>query len=522
MKNRQIFLTLIFIALLIGDLSYFCSAQKKSEGATVARPNIIFFLVDDMGWEDSSVPFWDRIVAQNKKFYTPNMIKLAAKSEKFTAAYANCVCTPSRVSLMTGMNAAHNRVTNWTMFENEMVDGKDSILMPPEWNFNGLSPVKGIPHSIYATSLFQMLKDHGYFTIHCGKAHFGAYQTPGANPLNLGAIINIGGSAAGNPASYLAESDFGYSPARFILQADMPNLVKYWGTPTFLTQDITTEAMKAMDMARKLKEPFFLYMAQYAVHLPYNPDKRFIQKYLDEGYTKPEAAYCALVQGMDKSLGTLVNYLKEHDLTKNTIIIFMSDNGGYSHRPREGEPNTQNYPLRGGKGSLYEGGIREPMMIYWPGVTKPGSVCTQYVDIQDFYPTVLQMAGIKNYKTVQPIDGESIVPYILNPRKKDDKRILIWNYPNAWVSHDALGTDNSWMCAIRQGDWKLIYFEKYGRLELYNLKNDIKEQHNLATEDPQKTKEMARLLTERMKKYDAQRPIYKATDKPVPWPDEIQ
>ena len=505
-----------FFCLLFPTLR--CISQQK----TPNRPNIIFFLVDDMGWQDTSVPFWDSTTAQNKKFHTPNMVQFAATAEKFTNAYANSICTPSRVSLMTGMNAAHHRVTNWTMFKNKAVDGKDSLLTIPEWNVNGLSPIPDQPRSVYATPLPQILKDNGYYTIQCGKAHFGAYQTVGANPLNLGFVKNVGGSAAGNPASYLAESDFGWTPDRFRLDADIPHMTQYWGTNTFLTEDLTKEAMKAMDTARILHKPFFLYMAHYAVHLPYNADERFIQKYLDEGYTEQEAAYCALVEGMDESLGELMYYLTKNHLTKNTIVIFMSDNGGFSHPPREGEPNTQNYPLRGGKGSLYEGGIREPMMIRWPGVTQPKSVCSQYMDIQDFYPTILDMIGIKDYKTVQKIDGESIVPYLTNPSKIDNKRILIWNLPNAWVSYDQLGYDNSWMCAIRQRDWKLIYFEKYARLELYDLKNDIKEQHDLSKQFPEKTKELARLLTQRLKLYKGQMPSYKASGKQVPWPDEVK
>jgi arylsulfatase A-like enzyme len=491
-----------------------------AQHTTSVHPNIIFFLVDDMGWEDTSLPFWDSVTVANGKFHTPNMRRLAAMGEKFTNAYANSVCTPSRVSLMTGMNVARHRVTNWTEFKDKSTDADDAVLAVPPWNVNGISPVSGTNRAVYATPLFQLLKDAGYFTIHCGKAHFGAYKTPGANPINLGAEVNIGGSAAGNPASYLAESDFGFNAQRFILQADIPNMKQYWGTPTFLTQDLTTSAMKAMDTARMRHKPFFLYMAHYAVHLPYNADKRFVQKYLDEGYSKPEAAYCALVEGMDRSLGRLMDYLQENQLTKNTIIIFMSDNGGFSHPPREGRANTQNYPLRGGKGSLYEGGIREPMIIYWPGVTQSGSVCNQYVDIQDFFPTVLQMAGVTHYKTVQKVDGQSMMPYLKNADLSDNKRVLIWNFPDDW-SGGNLGEDNSFLTAIRQGNWKLIYFEKYGRLELYNLKNDIKEQHNLAPEYPKKTKAMARMLTKRLKKYKAQLPTYKSTGKPVPYPDDI-
>lgn len=499
------------IALLM-FISFTVKAQK--------RPNIIFFLVDDMGWQDTSVPFWDSITMQNKKFQTPNMQRFSATAEKFTNAYANSICTPSRVSLMTGMAAGRHRVTNWTEFKNKAVDAKDSLLQIPDWNVNGLSPVPNEEKSVYATPLPQLLKDNGYYTIQCGKAHFGAYQTTGANPLNLGFVKNIGGSAAGNPASYLAEDDFGYDPKHFNLRADIPNMQQYWHTPTFLTEDLTAEAKKAMDTARMKHKPFFLYMAHYAVHLPYNADKRFIQKYLDKGYTKAEAAYCALVEGMDQSFGELLGYLKEHDLEKNTIVIFMSDNGGYSHPPREGNDNTQNYPLRGGKGSLYEGGVREPMMVRWPGVTKAESVSRQYIIIQDFFPTILQMAGIKNYKVAQHIDGQSIVPYLKNPSLKNDKRVLVWNFPNDWTGGD-LGQDNSWLCSIRQGGWKLIYFEKYGRLELYNITKDIKEEHDLTKIFPEKTKEMAKLLTEKLKEENAQMPIYKATGREVPFPDEV-
>ncbi|HEU0228416.1 MAG TPA: sulfatase [Arachidicoccus soli] len=490
-------------------------AQKNS----TSKPNIIFFLVDDMGWQDSSVPFWDSATTQNKKFQTPNMVQFATTAEKFTNAYSTPICTPSRVSLMTGMNAARHRVTNWTAYKNRSVDARDSLLAVPKWNVNGLSP-KPQERSVVATPLAQVLEDTGYFTIQCGKAHFGAYGTIGANPLNLGFTKNIGGSAAGNPASYLAEDDFGWDPNHYKITADIPNMKEYWGTKTFLTEDLTQSAMRELDTAQMLDKPFFLYMAHYAVHLPYNVDKRFIQKYIDEGYTKPEAAYCALVEGMDKSLGELLNYLEQHHLEKNTIVVFMSDNGGYSHAPREGKDNTQNYPLKGGKGSLYEGGIREPMMVRWPGVTTAGTVSKQYTIMEDFYPTLLEMAGIRHYKTIQRIDGESMVPYLKNPKAINDKRVLVWNYPNDWTGGN-WGEDNSFMTAIRKGDWKLIYFEKYGRLELYNIKDDIKEQNDLAKKYPQRVKELAKLLTKKLKEEGGQLPIIKATGKTVPYPDEI-
>ncbi len=484
------------------------------------RPNIILFLVDDMGWQDTSVPFWDSITAANKKFHTPNMERLAARSMKFTNAYANSICTPSRVSLMSGMNAARHRVTNWTMFKNEAVDPKDSILSIPDWNVNGLSPEKGLERSVYVTALPQLLKNVGYYTIHCGKAHFGAYKTPGADPLNIGFDVNIAGSAAGNPASYMAEDDYGNVQGKFNLRA-VPGLKKYWGSHTFLSEALTLEAQLAMDSALEKKQPFFLYMAHFAVHVPYNDDPRYFERYRKMGLDSSEAAYAGLVEGMDASLGRLMQYLKDHQLEKNTIIIFMSDNGGLSNPPRSGKVNSQNYPLRDGKGSLYEGGIREPMLVDWPGVTKPGSETSQYVVIQDFFPTILEMAKVKNYKTVQTIDGESFVPALKNKNYTDSTRTLIWHFPNKWAgaSNDK---EFSWMSALRKGNWKLIYFQKNGKLELYNLKNDIGEQHNLSSVFPEKVKELAKLLTTKLKNHNAQMPLIEQNGERVKWPDEVK
>lgn len=507
--------------VLMASVFFFQGRHAIAQHRSAAQPNIIFFLVDDMGWEDSSVPFWDQAVPQNKKFHTPNMVNFATTAVKFTQAYANSICTPSRVSLMTGMNAGRHRVSNWTMFKDKQVDAQDTIMQPPSWNVNGLSPVPGQPRSVYATPLPQILKDNGYYTIQCGKAHFGAHETIGADPLQLGFVKNIGGSAAGNPGSYLGEADFGYNPDHFSLYADLPNLQQYWGTPTFLTEALTIEAKKAMDTARAMQKPFFLYMAHYAVHLPYNADQRFVQKYLEQGYSQQEAAYCALIEGMDKSLGDLLAYLKDNGLEENTIVVFMSDNGGFSHAPRDGEDNSQNYPLRNGKGALYEGGIREPMMIRWPGVTQPGSTSRQYVAIQDFFPTILEMAGVTHYQTVQKVDGKSMTPYLRNTSLKDNKRAISWNFPNGWKANNQ-SQDCSWTCAIRQGDWKLIYFEKYGRLELYNLSRDIAETTNLLREQPGKARQLAKLLTRKLKDQNAQMAIVQRTGKPAPYPDEIK
>mgnify|MGYP000612018744 FL=1 len=200
MKKRVLVLFVLFV---------FAKLNAQTE-----RPNIILFLVDDMGWQDCSLPFWDKPTKLNSIFHTPNMERLAAKGMMLTNAYANAVCTPTRVSLMTGMNVARHGVTNWTNVKiNTPTDYKDSLLKPANWNYNGLTPEKfnseALHHTVVATPLPQILKDAGYFTIHCGKAHFASTGMPGASPLNMGFDINIGGSAAGNPGSFLASKNIG-------------------------------------------------------------------------------------------------------------------------------------------------------------------------------------------------------------------------------------------------------------------------------------------------------------------------
>lgn len=499
---------LILLAVILA--APFARAQQQ-------KPNIIFFLVDDMGWQDTSVPFWDKLTDANRKFHTPNMERLARQGTKFTNAYATSICTPTRVSLMTGMNAAHHRVTNWTSVKDEATDHlDDEELTPPAWNVNGLSPMPGMARSVHATTLPELLTQAGYYTIHSGKAHFSVRNTPGADPLNLGFQKNIAGSAIGHPASYLSEQEYGHLKKQ---NNAVPGLEAYWNTGTFLSEALTLEAMKSLDTAQMRQQPFFLYLAHYAVHLPFDRDERYMAKYLQAGLAEPEAAYASLIEGMDASLGQLLDYLDEHQLADNTIVVFMSDNGGLTRDPRSGPIDTQNNPLRAGKGSLYEGGVREPLLVKWPGVTVPGSVNSQYVIIEDFFPTLLEMAGVEKYKTVQQVDGQSIVPYLKHPGIKDNKRSLIWNYPNKWYPGPAGIT--SYVTAIRQGDWKLLYFEKPGRLELYNLKNDIGEQNNLADKNPKKVKQLARELTRKLKKWDAQMPLYKATGQPVPYPDAL-
>ena len=479
-------------------------------GVAQERPNIIVFLVDDMGLMDTSVPFLADESGQpvrhplNDWYHTPNMERLAKQGICFSTFYAQSVSSPSRASLLTGQNATRHRTTNWINAESN----NRTPFGPPDWNWKGLT--KDIP------TMPKVLQQAGYKTIHIVKAHFGCMDSEGENPLNLGFDVNIAGSGIGHPGSYYGEWGYGHikgSKARAV-----PDLEKYHGTDTFLSEALTIEAMKALDNAQKTDRPFFLYMAHYAIHTPIQPDMRFYQKYLDKGLPPVEAAYATLIEGMDKSLGDLMDYLDKNHLTQNTILIFMSDNGGLAAHTRAGQLHTQNYPLNSGKGSAYEGGVREPMIVRWPGVVTPSSKCGHYLMIEDFFPTILEMAGIDNYTTVQQRDGISFMP-LLTGKGEMKNRDIYWHYPHSWgPSGPGLGAT----CSIRSGDWKLVYYFGDSKRELFNVPADISEQHDLAPEKPELVNELSQKLGNYLRSVNAQRPILRATRQPAPWPDEIK
>ena len=454
------------------------------------QPNIIMFLVDDMGWQDTSVPFYNNEQTPlNRRFHTPNMERMAEMGVKFTQAYACAISSPTRCSLMSGMNASRHRVTNWTLELNQKTDSKSSVIDLPEWNFNGIQPeseVGKINNATPITPLPQILKENGYWTIHCGKAHFGARTTPGANPSNMGFDVNIG---------------------------------------------LTIEAIREMKESVKMNKPFYLYMSHYAVHSPYDEDKRFTGKYrgkydeqLKAGMNENEARYAALVEGMDKSLGDIMDYLEQNpEVASNTILLFMSDNGGQGlNNVRQGIANRdQNYPARAGKGSAFMGGVREPMMVYWPGVTKPGTECEQKVIIEDFFPTILEMAGVRKYETIQEIDGKSFVKSLKKGKITDKDRAVVWHFPNLWGETQNKEEGYGAYSAILKGDYHLIYTWETGVLRLFNIKDDIGEQNDLAIKMPEKVKELASELSDFLRERNAQRPSIKATGNIIPFPDEI-
>lgn len=501
------------------------------------QPNIIFFLVDDMGWVDSSVQYGDTLYPNNLRFNTPNMQRLSERSVVMGSAYAQAVSTPTRTSIMTGMNSAHTHITNWTSPYPDtysdatgggfsMVDGSASgtgmiegdALSRPDWNINGFSPVPGIGHTQYGTPMVQLLKDAGYYTIHVGKAHWAAAGTPGVNPYNNGFCVNIGGTMAGMPRNYQGRNNYGNTKElwnEFAVQ----NMVEYYGTETHLSEALTREALKTLDYPVRHRKPFYLYMAHYATHTPIQADERFVQKYRDAGMDEGQARYASMVESVDKSLGDILDYLDEKGIADNTAIIFMTDNGGNSENKQKGGiVHTHNKPLREGKGSCYEGGIRVPMMVCWPGKVRPGR-CDVPVICEDLFPTILEMGGVKDYETVQELDGQSLVELITKGRGIDPERPLVFHYPHKWKAYDL--EDIDFLSAVRMGDWKLVYRIKTGALELYNLKEDIGEEHDLAAAEPEITRRLADTLSARLRKWDAPMPVVSATGMTAPLPDEL-
>ena len=494
------------LVLVIPIAAFLLSSQSKAAEIKKSKPNIIFFLVDDMGWQETSVPFWNEKTTLNNRYFTPNMESLAEKGMKFTQAYACPLCSPTRVSLMTGQNAARHQVTNWTLRKNKSPDNQHQILEIPDWNMNGLSPVQGIEKTVISKTLPMFLKETGYTTIHVGKAHWGAQGTPGQDPLNLGFDVNIAGHAPGGPGSHYGKYNFSAEWRHEDRIWDVPGLEKYHGQDIYLTEALTIEANDQIEKAVTTGKPFYLYMSHYAIHAPWEKDDRFFKKYKDKGLTDFEATLASMIEGMDKSLGDIISKLQQLGIEKNTIIIFLSDNGSPSQCPR-------NLPLRGHKITPYEGGIRVPMLVKWPGVTNEGSVCNEPLIIEDFFPAILEMAGIKKYsQIVKNSDGKSFVPLLRGEKVNSANREFFWHFPHFY--------DQEPYSVVRKGGWKLIYWYKEGKSELYNLSEDISEANNLATENPEKTREMAEILGKYLREVNAGRPGFKETGKPCLWPDE--
>lgn len=527
-----------------------CSTEEQ-------KPNIILFLIDDLGWLDTSVAFGEEVYPFNQRHDTPNISSLAEQGTIMSSAYVCPVSTPTRTSIMSGMNAAHTRITNYTSVHRDWnPDATDTpsaqekdVINRTEWNINGITPTQeeGLERCVHVTPFPQILKDNGYYTIHVGKAHWGTNGTPAANPLNMGFCVNVAGQVAGKPRSYYGEENYGNTPEMWNFFS-VQNMTEYYGTSTHLTEALTLEALKTLDYPINNGIPFYLNFCHHAVHTPIHRDPRFFQKYVDRGMDEGQARFASMCEGMDKSLGDLIAYLKQRGVMDNTAIIFMSDNGGNSENlSKGGERHTQNSPLREGKASCYEAGIRVPMVVYWKGKVAAGTRLNTPVVAEDLYPTILEMAGIKDYQTVQEIDGKSIVKLLTDGseavRKAMDKgditnqkeaydfevaeeisgidphRAVLAHFPHQWKQYQLHDID--YMSALRKGDWKIVYRHREQTLELYNIGEDITERNDLSKSNPEKLREMAEALTAKLEGYDALLPTFRSTGERVPMPTEL-
>ena len=455
--------------------------------------NFIVILVDDMGWRDLSCQGSDY-------FRTPAVDSLAADGIRFTNAYAACaVCSPTRAAVQTGRYPGRTGVTDWIRARFQRGNAPQITKNPTKYvggpNRKLLCPPNPFWLEHEEVTIAEVLGQHGYLSAHIGKWHLGDEAW---YPTRQGYTVNRGGCDYGQPPSYFDPFSQPKSKKE-MLRAGIPFLSgRKQGE--YLTH---READEAVALIRKWKDqPFFIHLAHYAVHTPIQAIDEVAAKYRREDKHETNAKYAAMVESVDDSTRKILATLKELSLDKRTVIIFTSDNGGLDNNGRP----TENAPLRAGKGHAYEGGIRVPFLVRWPGAVPAGAVSDEPVCSIDLFPTILAAAGIEP-EADRPIDGVSLVPHLRSGGKKSLGRDdLLWHFPHY---RHAPGPYS----IIRQGDWKLIKFWE-GSLELYNLAQDPSEARNLAEDMPDKAKMLDESLLTRLNEIGAklprQNPDYKA------------
>lgn len=477
-------------------LLMFCVISCTSPTKENSLPNIIVFLVDDMGLMDTSVPFLTdtngNVVKYplNAFYQTPNMEILAAQGIRFTNFYAHSVCSPTRTSILTGQNSARHRVTNWIKSE----ENNRSEFGPSNWNWKGLTKK--------SVTLPRLLQQKGYRTIHVGKAHFGPFNSEGEDPLNLGFDVNVAGSSIGQPGSYLGTEGFGHTGGN--KKRAVPGLEKYHGKDIFLTEALTLEANLAISQAKEEGKPFFLNMAHYAVHTPFlNSDPRFAENYKNSGKSEKAQTYATLIEGIDKSLGDIIQHVKDLGLGENTLILFFGDNGSDAPLPIE-EDYSSSSPIKGKKGKHWEGGMRVPFIASWV-LPNENTYCQEKTPIArnvvqqqqgtilDIFSTLIQVANV-NYPEDYITDGFELQKQFNGKRNLDRNEVFMNHFPHSHRS--------SYFTSLVYSDWKIIYHyqvDGQAHYELFNLKKDPFETNNVADENPEQLKIMMETLASELK-----------------------
>ncbi|MFZ2148798.1 MAG: sulfatase [Sedimentisphaerales bacterium] len=465
-----------YVAWLTADTALSASAHGATKVATT-HPNFVFILVDDLGWADVGCYGSDL-------HETPNIDRLARQGMRFTDAYAAApVCTPTRASIMTGKYPARLHMTIW--YESSANPPRNRRLIPPITQGN-------MPHE--QVTIAEVLKKAGYFTAHVGKWHLG---DAAHYPQTQGFDVNIGGTFWGAPTTFFypysgssrPEGEYRYVPH-----------LEFGSEGEYLTDRLTDEAIRILNRVKD--KPFFLNLCYHTVHTPIEGKPELVEHYkkkVKPGIHHQNCEYAAMVHSLDENIGRILTKLDELGAADRTVVIFFSDNGGYINEYNT-KTVTNNYPLRSGKGSLYEGGTRVPLIVRWPGITKAGSLCRQPISSIDFYPTFLDITGLAgDPKHNADMDGLSLVPLLKNPTAKLKRKALYWHYPHYYAT-------TSPVSSIRQDDWKLIEYFEDKRIELYNIRKDIGEENNLAETMPEKADELRKRLGAWRKAVDAQMP----------------
>ncbi|MFS4456737.1 sulfatase [Maribacter sp. 2304DJ31-5] len=473
----------ILVTLLV--LAFLCSCKnegpvKKTNGHTAPKnKNVVFILVDDLGWKD--------LGCYGSSFYeTPNIDRLAEHSKVFTNAYTpNPVCSPTRAAILTGRYPSRIGITDWIPGD----DPKNRSLLGPE-------DLHQLP--LEETTIAESLKPYGYKTFFAGKWHLG---NAGYFPENQGFDNNKGGHHMGQPPGGY------YSPYKNPKLSDGPE-------GEYLTDRLTDESITFL---RENKEsPFLLYLAYYTVHTPIQASKRHLRKFQDkqkkigdslalthrEGkaftvQNQYNAEYASMVYALDENVGRLFRELERLKLTDETLIIFTSDNGGLSTITGEWKAPTSVKPLRAGKGWAYEGGVRVPLIIKPPGETKAAKITAPVISM-DLFPTILDEMDLPLQPRLHK-DGSSLKP-IMDGEVRTVHEALFWDYSHYHTSGWTPGQ------AVRKGNWKLIHFLEDDTFELYNLKNDISEQYDLATENIEKLQDLKKELEQFNRRLKTARP----------------
>lgn len=461
------------VALLIG-IATACGTPGSNSGEEEADPpNVVFILADDLGWTD--VNAFD---PQGRTYYeTPHIDELATEGLRFTEAYTNAAnCSPTRAALISGQYFPNQPIYHvGTSGEGPMIPAENADSLPPE-----------------KVTVAEALKQTGYHTALLGKWHIGS--PPETGPEAQGFDVNVGGYHAGNPGGW----EGGYFA---------PNNNPYIGDARegeYLTDYLTRKATTYIE--DHSEEPFFLYLSYYTPHSPFQAPEDRIANYREKpgqgGHHDP--TYAAMIESLDRGVGRITATLDSLGLAEETIVVFYSDNGGRgSYRDLGQDHNgiTDNSPLKGGKGSFYEGGIRVPLIVRWPGVTEAGTRTDEPVTSIDFYPTFLEAAGIEAPEGYS-LDGLNLRPLLENPSGSLNREALFWHFPGY--------PNNPWrttpVSVIRSGNWKLMKFYQSGRLELYNLEEDVGETANLSEERPEKRSELHGRLQGWLEKTDAPMP----------------